>query len=297
MRKKLAFVLSGGGAHGALQVGALRALFEAGIIPDMLVGTSIGAVNSALIAIYGLNLAGIEKLSQAWFDIKNNNLMTSNFLWLGMRTLLGYKDESSMVQLRKYLTSNGLSENVTFGELKKLELYLVAADLKNGSALIYGNDPEQSIMEGVLGSAALPPWMHPLQINGHYLVDGGVVSNLPIEPALSQKASHIYALDLFNSGAPSEEINSYKQLINQVVQTYLNRQRDLELKLAKAVGIPVEDILLFDNTIPPFWDFNKTEELIERGYEITRRALLDIKKDFPGKKLVTGLVKMFRIPG
>ncbi len=50
-RKKLAFVLSGGGARGALQVGALRALLEAGIKPDMLVGTSIGAANAALFAL------------------------------------------------------------------------------------------------------------------------------------------------------------------------------------------------------------------------------------------------------
>jgi len=66
MDKCLAFVLSGGGGRGAMQVGALRALLEAGLRPNLLVGTSIGAVNAAGLALWGVDLFGIEVLEQAY---------------------------------------------------------------------------------------------------------------------------------------------------------------------------------------------------------------------------------------
>lgn len=66
MKQSTAIVLSGGGALGALQAGALRALIEAGIKPDLLVGTSIGAVNAACMAVYGFNLEGITRLEKTW---------------------------------------------------------------------------------------------------------------------------------------------------------------------------------------------------------------------------------------
>jgi NTE family protein len=65
-KKCLAFVLGGGGARGALQVGALRALLESGLRPDLLVGTSIGAVNAVVLALSGLDLAGVEALDRRW---------------------------------------------------------------------------------------------------------------------------------------------------------------------------------------------------------------------------------------
>jgi predicted acylesterase/phospholipase RssA len=262
----------------------------------MLVGTSIGAVNAALLSIYGLTLEGVEKLSSAWVEMKDLNPMTSNYLWLGMKALLGYPDETSQTQLKKYLTMHGMAETTTFNEIKGVELYLVAADLKRGAAMIYGNDPGAYVLEGVLVSAALPPWSRPLNINGHVLVDGGVVSNLPIEPALAQNATRIYALDLYDPGMSDTEITSYKQMINQVVQTYLNRQRELELKLAEARGIPVHEILLIDPTIPPFWDFNQTEKLIERGYEITKAELVKIHQRREESKWVNQFLNWFKKP-
>ncbi|HUI87687.1 MAG TPA: patatin-like phospholipase family protein, partial [Anaerolineales bacterium] len=66
MKKCLAFVLGGGGARGAMQVGALRALFEAGLKPDLLVGTSIGAINATGLALWGVDLAGVEALEHAY---------------------------------------------------------------------------------------------------------------------------------------------------------------------------------------------------------------------------------------
>ena len=73
--RRLAFVLGGGGARGALQVGALRAMIEAGMQPDLLVGTSVGAMNAACLALHGINPKGIAELEQAWQDASQSCLL------------------------------------------------------------------------------------------------------------------------------------------------------------------------------------------------------------------------------
>src|SRR5512136_436224 len=75
MEKCLAFVLGGGGARGAMQVGTLRALFEAGYKPDLLVGTSIGAVNAAGLALWGVNQDGVTSLEWAYQGCSEARLM------------------------------------------------------------------------------------------------------------------------------------------------------------------------------------------------------------------------------
>ena len=88
MKRPLAFVLGGGGARGALQVGALRALLEAGIRPDMLVGTSVGAINATYLALHGANLATLEALERAWQDAATADLFPGQSAWLTLRVLL-----------------------------------------------------------------------------------------------------------------------------------------------------------------------------------------------------------------
>src|SRR3970282_1559461 len=95
MKRKLAFVLGGGGARGALQVGALRAVLEAGYQPDLLVGTSIGAVNASYLAINGFNQESLVGLARAWHDAAHADLLPANYLWLTVRSLFRRPDVSS----------------------------------------------------------------------------------------------------------------------------------------------------------------------------------------------------------
>ena len=78
INKNVAFVLSGGGSRGALQVGALRALLEAGVQPDMVVGTSIGAVNATFLALHGFSKNGLDKLAAAWREAVKLDLLPTN---------------------------------------------------------------------------------------------------------------------------------------------------------------------------------------------------------------------------
>ena len=86
MEKKLGFVLGGGGSHGALQVGALRAVLEAGLFPDFLIGTSIGASNAVFLAIHGYNPAALDLLCQAWKAASHSNFMPAILVRLKMLT-------------------------------------------------------------------------------------------------------------------------------------------------------------------------------------------------------------------
>lgn len=105
--KKIAFVLSGGGARGALQVGAIRALLEAGIYPDLLVGSSVGAANATFLAIKGVSLGSVQSLAQVWLDAARKDLLTSNLLRLTLSKLLHIHTDSTYRNLRTFLPRMG----------------------------------------------------------------------------------------------------------------------------------------------------------------------------------------------
>lgn len=267
MKRKLAFVLGGGGGRGALQAGALRALFEADVFPDMLVGTSAGAVNAAYLAMRGANLAGVEALEKAWLVAAGLNLFPSNFLWLTVRTLFNRPTPVVSHRLQEFFISQGLSAEMRFGEIPGVRVYLVAADLSNGKTVVYGNDPQESLLEGLLASTALPPWVSPIAKPDQLLIDGGAVSTLPIEPALSQGATEIIALDLQDNRMIPTEAQGFGPFMARVINTVENRQKEMELALAEAHGVKVRLVHLEGPEPTPLWDFTRSAELIECGYK------------------------------
>ncbi len=118
--KPLTFVLSGGGARGALQVGALSALLEAGYQPDMLVGVSIGAVNAAFLALHGFTRQSLDRLKSAWFESINANLLPSNYIWLAVRAMVGRSSSDPARKIRDFFIANGLTSELKFGDLKQI---------------------------------------------------------------------------------------------------------------------------------------------------------------------------------
>ena len=163
MGAKLALVLGGGGARGAFQVGALRALLAAGYAPSVLVGTSIGAVNAAFLGLHGLGADSLDRLEAAWYDAAKADLLPTNYLWLTVRSLFGRGGGGLESRLQEFLGEYGLTPGLRFGQLPGPPIYLVTADLASGRPAVYGDDPEEDVVEGVLASAALPPWIHPLE--------------------------------------------------------------------------------------------------------------------------------------
>ena len=272
-RRRLAFVLSGGGARGALQVGALRALLEAGYQPDLLVGTSIGAVNAAFLAVHGVSLESIPKLIAAWEDAASAELMPSNYVWLSLRAIVNRPMKSILEQMRSFYIMHGLDPQLRFGDIKGVQLVLVAADLNSGRPILYGEHPNQSVLEGLIAATTLPPWISPLEIDGSLLMDGGAVSNLPIEPALAFGATEIIALDLLDMRGPSTVPPGFSQFLARLLVTVSKRQIDVELALAEARGVGVRRINLIGKRPIQLWEFKYALELIDQGYEITRKEI------------------------
>ena len=270
--RRLAFVLGGGGARGALQVGALRALLEANIQPDLIVGTSVGAINAAFIAMHGYTTTSLEKLEQTWFMAAKADLLPANAAWLSVRVLFNRARAYPYHRMRDFFVAQGLSPDLHFGELTGPASILVATDLNTQLPVFYGVDPQESLLEGVLASTALPPWVHPLELNGKFLMDGGVISNLPIEPAIRNGATEIIALNLSSLEANNTDAHGFSPFLNKLLATIEKRHIYLEMELAQTMKVPVHLINLVTDQPMPIWDFNRTQALIQEGYRQTRLA-------------------------
>jgi NTE family protein len=273
VQKQLAFVLGAGGSRGALQVGALRALAEAGYHPDILVGASVGAVNATYLALNGTDLSGIARLERAWLDMLDLELAPSNYLWVSLRVLLRRPPHTLSHRLEKFFIDHGLSPEVRFRDIIGVRLGILATDLNSGSPILYGQDLEQSVLNGLLASISLPPWIAPLEKEELLLVDGGVVSCLPIESALVMGATEIIALDLMDVREVVAERPAIGKLVGKLVSTIERRQLELETALAQARGVTVRRISLLARKPIDLWDFQHTPELIETGYLTAKEAL------------------------
>jgi len=272
MEKCLALVMGGGGARGALQVGACRALFEAGFKPDLLVGTSIGAINSAGLGLLGVNMDGVAALEKAYQNMAEGHMMDTPGK-LVLHTLTGRPDYTSK-RARELLIALGITQDLRFSHIQNARLGLVSADMSTGQLVIYGRNPEQSVLEGVLASCAVPPWFAPIENDDQLIVDGGALSLLPIEPALTLGATEIIALDLSGSPTPSRPSRKLSQL-EKSASAFIRRETYLETTLAEARGVPVRYMQLLSNPPIQMWDFSTYKNLLTTGYETASRYLSD----------------------
>ena len=268
----IAWSLSGGGNRGPVQIGAMRALFEAGIKPDMLVGTSAGALNAAFLAS-DPTPDGVENLAQIWLRTKREDIFPGGFLTRAFRFITGADGLYSDSAIRDYVLKNTPPGVTTFGDLK-IRLYLTTADLQTGRLFLYGDDPSAHIIDAVLSSSALPIAWPPQVFNGHQYVDGGVVANVPISIALDKGAEIIYALDL-ESGEPSPAVHSVFNIAQRTVCVILYQQllNDLErvIRFSRATLHHIYLGDLFESLSLDDW--THTAEMIEEGYKRTKDYL------------------------
>jgi NTE family protein len=268
-----ALVLGGGGARGALQVGAMRALMEAGLQPGMLVGTSIGAANATFLAIHGFTPDGLAGLTRVWHRAAESDLLPDRYLWITLRALFNRQGGDEADQIRQFFVQQGLEPQMRFGDLVGPRLFLVAADLKAGSTVVFGTDPNHRLLDGVLASCAIPPWVRPLPQDDRLLMDGGVVSNVPIEPALSYGATEIMALDLADPRPVGPGARGFGPFLFQLTHTVQQRQLHLEMDLAAARGVPVHHIKLLPPLPIAVWELERSVALIDRGYALMQEHL------------------------
>lgn len=270
---KLAFVLSGGGARGALQIGSLSALLENGFLPDLLVGTSIGAVNAAFLAVHGYSREALDLLTEAWHQGASLDLLPNNYIRLTLQAMLGRPSINPASRLRDFMIQCGFTPDLRFADLRHPQLIIVSSDLSTGKPVLHGKSPDESVLDALLISTTLPPWSMPVRKQNQFLMDGGVVSNLPIESALLAGATRIVAMDLSDTRETFGGKRGLGLFLNNLAYAIERREADLELRLAAAQGVPVIYIRLMGKEPTPILDFHHVDELIAQGYEITSQVI------------------------
>jgi NTE family protein len=181
-----AIVLGGGGVFGATQVGMLRALLESGFQPDMVIGTSVGALNGAAIAANPTR-AGVDVLADLWSSLGQTGMFTEN-VFARASTLARYRTHLySPVPLRTLLTSH---LPASFAELT-VPFQCVAASIERSVAHWFSAG---SLVDAVMASCAVPGLLPPVDIDGEHFLDGGLVHSIPVGRALALGATDIYVL-------------------------------------------------------------------------------------------------------
>jgi NTE family protein len=183
---KTAFVLGGGGLLGAHEVGMLRALSDAGIAPDVIVGTSIGAINGAFVAADPAGAAA--RLRQMWQGDAVRQAFSGTLWGRAVRLASSGTHLHAMDPLRDML--RGMLPASDFADLK-LPFHCVAASIERAQARWFSSGP---IVPAVLASCAVPGLLPPVEIDGEHFFDGGLVHSIPVGRAVALGASTIYVL-------------------------------------------------------------------------------------------------------
>ena len=166
----------------------------------------------------GLYTAALTALEDAWRDAAAADLLPSRYVWLTVRTLFGRGGAHREEQMRAFLTDHGLTPDLRFGDLHGVPTRLVAADLNGFRPAIFGAAADDLVQDGVLASGALPPWMHPLERNGRLLLDGGMVSSVPIEPALNAGANRDHRAGYLRAECPAKRRVRFRRVAEQTQQ-------------------------------------------------------------------------------
>jgi NTE family protein len=187
-KAEVAFVLSGGASLGAIQAGMLRALYERGITPDLIVGTSAGAMNGAFIASRPQTIATADALADVWRDLKRGQVFPLNPL-TGLLGFLGMRDHLVPASGLRTLIADHIEHEAL--EDLPIPLHVVAVDVISGEELRLSHG---SVLDAVLASVAIPGVVAPIRWEDRTLMDGGVANNTPISHAVELGAKRIYVL-------------------------------------------------------------------------------------------------------
>jgi NTE family protein len=182
-----AFVLGGGGVLGAAEVGMLRALFEHGIRPDLVVGTSVGAINGALVAADPAP-RGVDRLGAVWEELTSRRIFAGSALGR-MGTLLRTRTHVHHPEPLRELVETHLPVR-TFAELA-VPFQCVAASVERAAEHWFA---EGDLVDAVLASCAVPGLLPPVEIDGEHYFDGGLVHSIPVGRAVALGAGTVFVL-------------------------------------------------------------------------------------------------------
>lgn len=275
-QSKTAFVLSGGGNLGAVQVGMLRALCEADVRPDIIVGCSVGSINGAAFAAEP-NYRGIVRLERIWGRIADGDpelMPASRFVHPTVQ--MARKGEAIHDQSR---LENLLDEELqikTFNHLK-IPFSCVATDVDDASEVWFDSG---RLVPALLASAALPAIYPSRRHAGRHLIDGGVLREIHTHKALELGATELYVLHV---GHLDERPVDVQRPYDSAVRAYWTARRyRMEDDLRRLPGhCVVHRMPAGSSPVLRFDDFTQGRELAQMAYEASRQYLQTGKTPAP----------------
>ena len=185
-----AFVLGGGGLLGAVEVGMLRALFEAGIRPDLILGTSVGALNGALVAA-DPGPGVIDRLVGLWESAVGNREVYGDgaFRQVTRAVRTGTHLHSSKPLRDRLAQELG---DLTFEELA-VPFQCCAASIERAAEHWFSSG---RVVDAVVASAAVPGLLSPAEVDGEHYLDGGIVNSIPLGRAVACGAERVFVLQV-----------------------------------------------------------------------------------------------------
>jgi NTE family protein len=265
---RTAFVLSGGASRGAMQAGMLRALYERGITPDVLVGTSAGALNAAFLASRPQTVQTAKDLANVWRDLRREDVFP-----LHVPTLIG-----GLANRGDHVVPDGPLRRLAAAHLQLARLedaavpvHIVTFDLLSGREVRLS---EGLAEDAVLAAAAIPGVLPPVPWDDHLLVDGGVVNNTPISHAVELGAERVFVLlteDPFDRGLavrPRGVLDAAMHGIGLLVGARLQADLVRYADDAELIVLPAGNARRVQPT-----DFEQAELLIAGALRTARRQL------------------------
>lgn len=184
--RKTAFVLAGGGSFGAIQVGMLQSLAAHGIAADMVVGSSVGALNGAFYA-GDPSVKGMARLADIWRGLRRHDVFP--ITW---RAVLGF------LWRRDFLISHAgvrrlIDDHIPYSRLEAapLPVHVVTTDIITGDSVVFSEGPTS---EAIVASTAIPGAFSPIRYKDYYLADGAISSNTPVRVAVAKGARRLIVL-------------------------------------------------------------------------------------------------------
>lgn len=241
----IGIALSGGGARGISHLGVLKALEEHGINPDIVSGTSAGAI------VGGFYSAGYspDEIFSILVKTKMLTIFKPAFSWQGLLSM----DKLSLILKDNLPTS--------FEKLEK-PLIIAATNLEEGRTQYFD---QGDLYKAILASSCLPVLFNPIEIEGVIYIDGGILNNLPVE-ALLNKVETIISVGC-NPISDKKQFNSFKDVMERSSLLAINENTSKSKALAQ-LFIEPDELSKFSG-----FDLSKAKEIFETGYEYTSRNI------------------------
>lgn len=262
-RPSVAVVLGGGAARGLSHIGLLRALAEAGIPVDMVVGTSMGSLVAGMYAA-GLSVDNLEYLVTT-MDL--GNLFEPLLPPRG-----GIVGTERLERFINYLTNNATFDSVP------VPFYSVVTHLESGQEVVWHTG---LISRGMRASMSIPGTFPPVELDGEYYVDGGVAAMVPVEAARQLGADFVIAVDVRGQRVDPIDVDNPMAVLNAALGHLLKANADAQLGKADVIIFP-------DIPSDSGLDYDRAAEFIAAGYAAAQKALPEIRErllaldpDFP----------------